>query len=632
MLWHIVLFLGLFVGFLLIDKNNIIRDVKVIIDEDKSLKMSLKMLWNNHNHIVIIPTIFVVIIGISMYLTYGFWLNITIMSWMYIPLFIFLLLIWYGMSKDNKKRTSHNDSIFEEGRKLMSKDVKSIDESHKLEVIVGIGIFILLIVLMIGRPLFWYGSVKEEQDIAGNVELADDNMVTVEDDDGNEHEIAMPEEVKKDEIRMMPWEIASKHIKRSYGKHAPYLIGELDSNEGEEVIMDDTSPTVYDGHMYWNNIPRYEFMKWINRDGKGYVSLNASNYQDFEDNPADFEEENIKIHKSRIGWSKRMQRYARKTPNYGKYQIYQKRFTLDDKGNPKFIIYMSKPHRPKRFDTLERIVIVNATSGDVEYYDDFDNIPNWMDVVYPDYYVYDWLEWWAGNRKGMIHKWFDKSGIYEPSMSNTKFVMINGTSYWYTPMTQSQSNVLAGYVLTNTRTGESDFYERPSYVDYDTVLDQVDRDLRENIGEHGLDLYEAFLYRLPDTDEEVYVVPIYRARELSQVAIANPLHATDIVRGDSLDEAIKLYTGEKEKVDNKTENIEPKSIVFDNDTAKIYETEDTTYDVNKSNLEEGNISMEESWNNLILAREHLIQNTNISLKVVRYEGKIVDIYEPKIVG
>jgi hypothetical protein len=224
----------------------------------------------------------------------------------------------------------------------------------------------------------------------------------------------------------------------------------------------------------------------------------------------------ISVHQERIEWKWRL--YQPLFDEYaGELEIVQIRFDMDDSLNPYFVVYLGERQVINNIVELKKILIVDATNIDKrwEYGVNDDSIPSWLEVVYPDWYVYDWVSFWGQNRLGLWHQWFNKQHLYVPDDTSARFLVINKTTYWQVPLLQMDSSVLGGYITVNTRTGEATFYNRESrsYCDWLTAYTQIKKYLSSGIvGYQELDIDEGYLYpiRMNDgTTRDAYIFPLY---------------------------------------------------------------------------------------------------------------------------
>jgi hypothetical protein len=328
------------------------------------------------------------------------------------------------------------------------------------------------------------------------------------------------------EVRVVSWNLATEYLQRSYGDSASFLDS---SNAG---LLKYTDPSYVNDRFVWVNAPYYESWKWFGDKEVPffvYVVNDPANISAESTGLTHKVETELDTHEIRISWSQRLEqlcfaRYA------AQYEIAQIRFTIDDEENPYWVVYLAVRDLVYNRLHLEKLLVVDATdmSKNTEYdVTDTDGIPEWLEVVYPDIYVYDWVWFWAEYRLGLGYRWFNKAHLYEPDDSAARFIVIQGNTYWQIPLVQKTSHVLGGYVWVDTRTGDATFYNREniSLADKDTVEAQIQKYLSSGaLGYQRLDIHEGYLYpmRLNDgSQREAYVFPLYAGLTVQKYAVVD---------------------------------------------------------------------------------------------------------------
>jgi hypothetical protein len=340
------------------------------------------------------------------------------------------------------------------------------------------------------------------------------------------------------DVRVISWDLATQYLQRAYSDAASTL------STDQFVLTLNTDPDYVNGKFVWVNAPQFEFMKWFG--GKEvpfyvYVVNDPKNMTKDGFNAVQQSNESFSVHRSKISWNERIDqllhnRYA------GKYVTIQIRINLDEEQHPFWVVYLGKRHVLYDVIDLEKILIIDAMDMDRNWeYDIGDpGIPEWLEVVYPDNYLMEWAKLWGSWREGITYKWFNKRHLSYPD-DTPRFLILNGTSYWYLPMRQLDSQVLAGYILMDTRTGETVYHNREarSLADRYTASMQVSRYLSSGIqGFRQLTIQEGYLYPiLMDYDQvrEAYIFPLYSGFTIQQYAIVdaefytqNPIFGTDL--------------------------------------------------------------------------------------------------------
>ncbi len=430
-----------------------------------------------------------------------------------------------------------------------------------------------------------------------------------------------PDAVRADEIRLVPWSVAQAYLERVYGDAAAYL------DTDPDVLAENTHPTVVNGEFVWLNVPQFESWKWFGgRKLPFYVMVNATG-KEIHTKRMDYE---MEVSNSHIEWSWRISRIVRSVAGE-KYNIAQVRFDLDDNYHPYYIVYLSYHHIPYYYETIEKLVIINAVNGQAKVVDPKD-APSWLEVVYPDEYVYKWISWWALNRNGWYYKKFVKTNLYHPDLPDAKFLLINGTSYWYIPLKQLQSHVLGGYVLVNTRTGEPKFYNRASYnyVDYNTAWIQLHTYLSSGeMGYMQLSIREGYLYTLDmgnGTKKEVYILPLYAGLTLQKVAIIDPVnYQNKPIIAEDVNSAIEmLKRGTSSGTSERNVEVEVQGIYISSTMAYIY-SNSSLITIDKESLKLGNNTADEDWITLEIAYSKYLHGDDVYLNLTYVGDVVVDV-------
>jgi hypothetical protein len=352
-------------------------------------------------------------------------------------------------------------------------------------------------------------------DSLSNNKVTGENNITLED---------------PNEVRVVSWSLATQYLQRSYGDAA----ATLDSSGAG--LFSYTDPAYVNGRFVWVNAPYYESWKWFG--GKEvpffvYVENDPANISAESTGLTHKVDTKLETHDTRITWAKRLQQFT--FQRYAaQYEIAQIRFTIDDDENPYWVIYLAERDLVYNMLHLETLLIVDATDFDNnwEYSVDDEDIPAWLEVVYPDNYVYQWVWHWAEYRLGLGYRWFNKAHLYEPDDSAARFIVIQGGTYWQIPLVQKTSHVLGGYVWVDTRTGDATFFNREdrSLADKDTVEAQIQKYLSSGaLGFQKLDIHEGYLYpmRLNDgTQREAYVFPLYAGLTVTKYAVVDAVDYT----------------------------------------------------------------------------------------------------------
>ncbi len=442
------------------------------------------------------------------------------------------------------------------------------------------------------------------------------------------------------EVRVISWPLATSYLQRAYGDAAAVLTTD------QYVLDTNTDPSYVNDRFVWINAPRYETMKWFG--GKTvpfYVYVENAPDQMARENPNVTHKIKTELapHREKISWENRVVQIGFEAFAM-EYEIAQIRFDIDDQLNPYWIVYLAERDIFYNVLNIEKLLIVDATQDldDDSYtaYDirDQENIPEWLEVVYPEHYIYDWAARWGMHRLGFGYRLFNKRHLYYPDDIAARFIVNNGTTYWQIPMVQQDSNVLGGYILTNTRTGETVFYNREehSYCEHNTAEMQVRSYLRSGeIGFQNLAIHEGYLYPIKldsGSVRECYIIPLYAGYTIQKYAIVDAQEYTaPPIIGTDLNDVIRKYQRQSYgPVDEgntslkwETQRIENGYIGPDEVLVTL---NGTSYVITLNDLDAGlNKDADNEYRELQLAITEHQRTGNVTVEVVLFSDTIVDV-------
>ena len=443
----------------------------------------------------------------------------------------------------------------------------------------------------------------------------------------SEDNIGEPENFlsNSDEVRVISWSLASQYLERSYGDSASSL------NAYEYEMMQYTSPTIVNGEFMWINAPKFETWKWTGgKDVPFFVSVinDPANMSNEGFDPIRKSEKGFSVHVSQITWSNRIDQIL-----FDDYALYldkiQIRFDVDDSNNPFWIVYLGERGIVQDVMTLEKILIINARDiNDYEVYDvkETATIPKWLEIVYPDFYVENWAGLWGEWREGIFYHMFTKTHLSYPSDS-ARFIVLNGETFWYVPMNQLSSNVLAGYILVDTRTGEATYYNREakSLANLGTAWGQVDAYLASGAeGYSQLRIDEGYLYPVRTESgsiRDAYIFPLYSGFSIQKFAIVDAQEYTQKpVLETSLDSALLKYRSKTWGNSSFNETYDWLEWKIENgyceDDECVITSNSSTYVVAESDLVSGAIdNAKDEWRELNLAISEFERTGNVTIFV-----------------
>lgn len=141
------------------------------------------------------------------------------------------------------------------------------------------------------------------------------------------------------------------------------------------------------------------------------------------------------------------------------------------------------------------VALVDIQNGDINWYSP-QEAPSFVNMVYPESLVYDYLTWWGDYIYGYFH-FSEKTGLVQPCEGMDVIQTQNGCYYYVGIQAQTDSVGTQGYMLINTRTGEANYFRRNGISEQEgaRVLESnTDLNLEMNSG--VLELTEPIFYNV----------------------------------------------------------------------------------------------------------------------------------------
>jgi len=454
-----------------------------------------------------------------------------------------------------------------------------------------------------------------------------------------------------EDVRVLTWQLAQQYLQRAYGEGASFL------DNDSAVMAANTDPSLINGSFSWVNAPQFESLKWFGKKVPFYLYANndPAILQSVDQPVAIKINQSFETHRSRIGFGRRLMQIGFEEFSF-EGEIFQSRFTLDDDYHPYWLLYITRI-KMNNFPYLEKLVIVDAMdrSKYTIYRIDDPDIPDWVEVVYPDEYVEHWVSYWAGWRFGLLHRLFNKKSLYELDDTDARFLILrNNTTleprtYWYIPLKQANSEVMGGYVLVDTRSGSATFYNREklSFASRGTAIQQAKSFLKANRIE--LEIQEGLLYpiRMDDgTVREAYIFSLLEGLRVNSYIIVDAIQFTEEpLQDDDLSELLSRYRSLKFSKFDWTEVVIEQayadadevvmiannstfiSILEANDTNSSNGSTSITFVINRDDLGGGNLQDKDNeWRELRLAVAAFERgDPDVKVWLVIASGRIVDV-------
>lgn len=226
-----------------------------------------------------------------------------------------------------------------------------------------------------------------------------------------------------------------------------------------ELVSQFTVSNIYTQINYNNEIIRVTPLEYANvikyftnnKDGiTGYITVNS----------VDGKAELIKLDKGMkympsALFSKDLYRKLRFT--YPTEIFEKENFEVDNDGNPYWIVPTSRYSGVGLKKEITGIIILDPISGDSKKYN-IDEIPTWVDHVYPSSLIIEQVNNWGSYKNGFFNSIFGQKGVVATT-EGYNYTVMNDDVYLYTGITSvanDESNI--GFILSNLRTKETFFY------------------------------------------------------------------------------------------------------------------------------------------------------------------------------
>ena len=150
-------------------------------------------------------------------------------------------------------------------------------------------------------------------------------------------------------------------------------------------------------------------------------------------------------------------------------------FEIDNEGNPYWIMPVIKYSGISQRPDVSHVIILDAISGKTTKYK-VGEVPSWIDHVYDADLIISQVDDWGSYENGYFNTLFGQKGM-TMTTDGYNYLVMNDDVYLYTGITSivsDESNL--GFILTNLRTKETNFYACPGAEEYsamDSAMGQV---------------------------------------------------------------------------------------------------------------------------------------------------------------
>ena len=253
--------------------------------------------------------------------------------------------------------------------------------------------------------------------------------------------------------------------KDSTEKLGDRVMGRMPEMVSQYYVSDYYTQINYDGKIVRVTPLEYNgFFKWIKNKSKGIVGYITVNSVDGSSELVELKS-GIKYSNSAY-FSKYLKRHLRF--NYPTFIFGDENFELDNDGNPYWIVPVIKYTAVGLKRDVKGVVIVNPINGNTKYYS-VGEVPSWVDHVYDADLIIEQADDWGMYQKGFLNTMFSQTGVVMTT-DGYNYLVQDDDVYLYTGITSvssDESNI--GFILTNMRTKETNFYQVPGAEEYSAM-------------------------------------------------------------------------------------------------------------------------------------------------------------------
>lgn len=234
-------------------------------------------------------------------------------------------------------------------------------------------------------------------------------------------------------------------------------------------------------------------------------------------------------------------------------------FEVDDANNPYWIVPVIKYKAIGRRKEVANLIIFNPVDGASKKYK-IEDVPNWVDHVYSSELILEQINDWGKYKNGFINSIFGQKGVVATT-EGYNYLVMNNDVYMTTGITSAvrdESNI--GFILTNLRTKETNFYEVPGAEEY-SAMASAEGQVQQ------MDYLATFPILINLNNKPTYIISLKdNAGLVKMYAFVDLVDYQKVTVSDSskgIENAAKNYLGNAvdQTKEQESKNIEVKSII-----------------------------------------------------------------------
>lgn len=231
------------------------------------------------------------------------------------------------------------------------------------------------------------------------------------------------------------------------------------------------------------------------------------------------------------------------------YIIGEINFEIDDEGHPFWVASVLKPTIGivGGMD-VSKVLVIDANSGELEEYDK-NEVPSWVDRVYPAEMIEKQLIYNGTFKNGFLNRYIKQTGVTKPT-KGYNYLSIGEDIYFYTGITSvlsDKSNI--GFVLVNMRTKETKFYPVSSAEEF-SVMESAEGSVQEK------KYKSTFPILININNRPTYFMSLKDEAELTKLfALIDAQKYQSVAVGSDINEVVKNYNKlNSELIDTNAQN------------------------------------------------------------------------------
>ncbi len=211
--------------------------------------------------------------------------------------------------------------------------------------------------------------------------------------------------------------------------------------------------------------------------------------------------------------------------------ISQINFEIDEDGKPYFIASVVEPTIGiLGGEDVKAVIVINASTGEMKKYNT-DEVPTWIDRVYPAELIIKQLTDNGQYERGFINSKVKQEGVTKPT-EGYNYITMGEDVYLYTGITSvlsDESNI--GFVFVNMRTKETKFYPVSSAEEF-SVMESAAGAVQEKAYKATfpilINLYNrpTYFMALKDDAKLTKMYSLVDAQSYQKVAVGNTIQET----------------------------------------------------------------------------------------------------------